>query len=390
MPEDVLSLRALNRATLARQMLVERARVGVAEAVRRMASVQAQHPGWPRIALWTRIADHGAADLADALARREVVRASLMRVTLHVVYAGDYWHFAAVTRPMRQTQFRLIFKEDPTQSQVKRRLRPAHDAALAALAERPRSMAELRAIMAAALPSLAEREHDYLWRYLTATVPLVDVPPPEGDARYGRSWYATADQWLGPQPDDADRPRAIALLVESYLAAYGPASRDDIVAWVGRLSVPEVKGALAALGDRLARYHDESGRELFDLVDAPRPDPDTAAPVRLLTRWDSLLLGHATKFRTRVLPAEHHAAVNRPNGDVLPTFLVDGLVAGTWRYETGTATAKSTRHVGKGLIELVALSKLRPADRRALEGEARALGRFLDLGDDPEIRFAET
>jgi hypothetical protein len=377
MTDPVLSLRALNRATLARQMLLERARLPVPEAVERLAGLQAQHPDWPRVALWSRVSALASQEPARSLQRRQIVRASLMRITVHIVSAADYWPFLFVTLAGRQEQFRLLFKEDPNDRRVMKRLRPAHAAAIAALGEAPRSKAELRTILAAAAPREARRPHDYLWRHFAATVPLVDVPPPDGPARYGRSWYARAVDWLGEPPDVGEE--AIGHLVARYLAAYGPASREDLVAWSGR-RITDLKPGLAQLEDRLIRFRDDAGRELIDLQDAPRPPPDATAPARFLARWDALLLGHAPKLRTRVLPAEFHKAVNRPNGDVLATFLVDGYVAGTWKHAPATRTSPST-------LELSPLRGLATRERRELLHEAGQLAAFLSPGSEVEVRL---
>jgi hypothetical protein len=296
----------------------------------------------------------GPTDLAEALARREVVRATLMRSTLHIVSAADFWSFSTVTLPVRQNQFRQYYKEDGTDSRLLERLRRAHDAALDALAEKPRSMAELRTILDAAAPKAARaRDNFYLGRHFIATVPLIDFPAPTGEARYGRSSYVNAADWLEPaSPEAVDPQGALALVTELYLGAYGPASREDFAAWLGR-RLTQVRPGIEALADRLERFTDEAGRELFDLADAPRPASSRRAPARFLARWDSLLLGHQPKFRTRVLAADHHAAVNRANADVLPTFLLDDFVAGTWRHEPAKRSAP-------GVLELSPRASCRP------------------------------
>jgi hypothetical protein len=383
MAEQTLSLSDLNRATLARQMLLQRADEPVPNAVRRLASVQAQHPGWPEMALCSRLASHERSHLAQALQRRQVVRAVLMRITLHIVHADDYWPLWTVALPLVQTQFRLWYREQPTDPPVMKRLAPAHRAALAALADGPRPKAELSDLMAAAQPSEAARDPRYLWRHFAATTPLVDVPPPGGEARYGRSWYALAEAWLRrPAPDPGDRARALTLLVERYLAAYGPATRADISWWAGRLRAAEIRQALEDLDQRVVELRDEAGRQLVDLADAPRPRGDGQAAPRFLARWDSALLGHEPKFRTRILPAELHSAVNRPNGDVLPTFLVDGLVAGTWRHEPGK---KGRRPV----VEMTPLRRLSAADRGQLLDEAARVAVFLEPEAKAEVRFSK-
>lgn len=382
MASQLLSLRALNRATLSRQLLLERAELPVRLAVERLASLQAQHPDWPRVALWSRVQGHGPTDLAEAVRRRMVVRATLMRTTLHIVAAADYWPLASVTLPGRQDQFRLYYREAATDERVMNGLRPAHEAALAALAERPRQLAELRTILGAAVPARVARDGHYLWRHFAATVPLVDVPGPDGEARYGRSWYAAAADWLGPAPAGPSKPHeAAATLVERYLAAYGPASRDDLVSWAGR-RISHLRDGLARLERRLMRFRDEAGRELLDLADAPRPAAATPVPPRFLARWDSLLLAHQPKFRTRVLPGEHHAIVNRRNGDVLPTFLLDGFVSGTWAYEPASRTA------GPALV-LSPARRLAAGERAQLVGEALPLAAFIDPDEEAEIRIRD-
>ena len=383
MASQPISLRSLNRATLARQLLLERADLPVATAVERLAGLQAQHPGWPRVGLWSRLHGFGPTDLADALARREVVRATLMRSTLHIVSAADFWSFSALALPVRETQFRLYYKKDATDPRLLKRIRPAHEAALAALAERPRSMAELRTILAGAAPTVARR-HDahYLGRHFIATVPLIDVPPADGPARYGRSSYVSAADWLGRPPSDpSDTQAALALVAERYLGAFGPASGEDFAAWLGRRWT-QVRPGIEALADRLVTFTDETGRELFDLADAPQPSPRKAAPTRFLARWDALLLGHQPKFRTRILPAEHHTVVNRPNADVVPTFLIDGFVAGTWRHEPAKRNTPGT-------LELRPLRRLSARDKSDLGAEAKRLVRFLDPDAQAEVRLID-
>jgi hypothetical protein len=382
MASQKISLRSLNRATLARQMLLERAELPIATAVERLAGLQAQHPDWPRVGLWSRLSGLGPTDLAEALARREVVRATLMRSTLHIVSAADFWAFSAVTLPVRQNQFRLYFKEEATDPGLIDRLRPAHEAALAALAEKPRSMAELRTVLNAAAPKAAKRHELYLGRHFTATVPLIDFPAPAGEARYGRSSYVSAADWQGPPPPEAvDPQRALALVAERYLGAFGPASGEDFAAWLGRRWT-QVRPGIEALADRLVTFTDETGRELFDLADAPRPSPRKAAPTRFLARWDSLLLGHQPKFRTRILWADHHAVVNRANADVLPTFLVDGFVAGTWRH------GPSKRNT-PGQLELSPLRRLSARELSDLRAEAKRLVGFLDQDAQTEVHLID-
>ncbi|HEY7331394.1 MAG TPA: crosslink repair DNA glycosylase YcaQ family protein [Candidatus Limnocylindria bacterium] len=367
MTPPVLDARQLNRATLARQGLLEPIRDrSVARVVGRLGSLQAQHPDWPPLALAARLAAGNAPDLDNARRRRTVVRASLMRLTVHVVAAADYWPMSALTTPFRLDQFRLLYKLDPVTSPLAMRLRAAQPAAVAAMRELPRSAAEIEAILREELgPRVAIPPHRSLWRHFSGSVGLVQVPY-DGET-YGRSRYVAAADWLGPPRDGAtDETTAAAHVAERYLAAFGPASVEDFAAYVGRgKGLTRLRRGIEALGERLAHFRDEAGRALVDLADAPRPPGDTPAPPRLLARWDSLLLAFGTRHRARVLPEAHQSTVITKNADVLPTFLVDGFVAGSWlprRAADGTPR-----------VELRPFGRLRRADRDALEAEAERL-----------------
>jgi hypothetical protein len=378
-PPAPLTARQLGRATLARQGLLEPITAPAAEAVARVGSLQAQHPEWPPVALAARAANPRAADLPGALERREVVRSSLMRITIHVVAASDLWPMFTVMRPLRLAQWRLLLKADPHDSSLGRRMTAAHQVAIAALRERPRSSLELDRLMAAevgheatATTRPAWRDPDTrivvraAWRHFAATVPLVHVPH-DGEG-YGRSRYALASDWLGVDEPDLDEAEARIHLARRYLGAFGPASIDDLAAYVGRGKggIGVWRDAVSALGDEVVTLHADDGRSLLDLADAPRPDPDTPAPPRLLARWDSLLLSHAPKHRQRVIADEQRPKVFSKNADVLPTFLLDGFVAGTWELSRSDERAAIT------LRPFAALPP-RAADPLAAEAE-RVLG----------------
>jgi hypothetical protein len=363
----VLSLRQLNRATLARQGLLDGLpTASVAAAVHRIASLQAQHPNWPPMALHARLRPSQAApNLAEARRRRALVRASLMRLTVHVVAAGDFWPMSAVSLPFRWRQWRIMFKQDPATSWLGRRIAAAHGAVLAAMREAPRAIHEVEAILAEELSDIEIPPNRSLWRHFSGAVPLIHAPF-DGEA-YGRQRYLPAADWLGPpSANELDVEYAARHVAGVYLAAFGPASVEDLVAYVGRADpITRWRAAVSGLGDRLVHFTDEDGRALVDLADAPRPDPATPAPPRLLARWDSLLLAYGTRDRRRLLPEEHQSTVITKNADVLPTFLVDGMVAGTWlprRADDGTVTA-----------ELRPFRRLAKGDRDALEAEAHRL-----------------
>ncbi len=370
-----ITARELNRATLARQGLLEPVTArSPATAVEHFGSLQAQHPEWPPFALAARAADTRTANLAGALARRTVVRSSLMRITIHVVSAADLWPMFTVMQPMRVSQWRLLLKADPVDSPLGRRMLAAHELAIEALREAPRSSLEIDRLMseqvgpeATAMSRPAWREPEArvvvraAWRHFAAFVPLVHVPH-DGEG-YGRSRYALAADWLGQERPDISEADARTHVARRYLAAFGPASVDDLAAYVGRGKggIGVWKDAVASLADETVELADDKGRAIFDLASAPRPEEDVTAPPRLLARWDSLLLAHGSKHRDRVIATADRPAVFSKNADVLPTFLLDGFVAGTWEL---------TRNDGAASITLRPLRKLRPADRAGLEAEA--------------------
>jgi len=333
-----LTQRELNRATLARQLLLRRSGLPVSRAVDRLCAVQAQSPREAYIGLWSRLDGFERSALTRALERRQVVRATLFRMTLHFVSATNYPAFAAVTHRR--------WREDLLREGV-----PVGD-----MAERIGRLAEQEtftyADAAALTPELAGRPFR-----VRCVTPLVHVSP---SGTWGQTSVrlTTADRWLDtPAPAHEE---AAAHLVKSYLAAFGPATRQDLLKFSG-LRVADVRPALEALEPQLRRFRNEQERELFDLPRAPRPDPDTPAPVRFLPKWDALVLSHAD--RTRVLPPEYQAEVIT-GGYVFSSFLVDGLVAGLWRLE-------------RGRIKLEPFAPLPRGIRREAEEEASRLAAFL-------------
>lgn len=372
MPQT-LTLRQLNRATLARQgLLTPLPASPVARLVERVGALQAQHPDWPPLALQTRLgtAAHPT-DLDRARKRKTIVRASLMRMTVHLVSAADFWPASTQTLPLRAAQFRAIFKLDPVTSPLGKRITAAHPTVLSALRDEPLTIHEIEAILARELIGLEIPPNRSLWRHFTSTVPLIQVPHPR--ETYGRARYVAALDWLGP-PTAAqlDPARSAAHLAARYLGAFGPASADDLAAYVGRGRDPRRwRAAIEDLGDQLIELRAEDGRRLIDLTGAPRPAEDTPAPPRLLARWDSLLLAYGTRDRTRVLATQHQAIVSTRNADVLPTFLINGFVAGTWLPRAG----RDGPHA-----ELRPFGRLARGDRDALQAEADRLLPLLGPG----------
>jgi hypothetical protein len=354
---QVLSVRALNRATLGRQGLLARSDLDPVTAVERFGGLQAQEAASPAIALWSRLEAFEPEALRTAIAARRIVKASLMRSTLHLVSAADYGPFFAALHPMlraiRPGLLRGLALDDlPIADLVEATL---------AFATEPRSNAQLRQHLSALVPDDTDGT---TWLRVRRHAAMVLAPEEGGGWSFGRRpRFVASRSWLRDWSPVEDEAAATAHLVKRYLAAFGPARPADVTAWCG-LTATRVRGALAAM-EPLARYRDERGRELVDLADMPTPPPDenADAPVRLLPMWDSVLLAHAD--RTRVIADEHRKAVIAGNGDVAPTFLVDGFVAGMWWAE----------HHGRIVFE--PFRRLARSTRSALESEAERLAAFV-------------
>ena len=346
----VLSDRELTVSLLARQLLLERRRLPAAEAVRRLGALQAQYSPSPYIALHARLEGFRVEELETALRDRLVVKSTLMRGTLHLVHADDYPAFAAAWR--RQAVVNARGRIRPAE--------PDEQAVAAALTEftaEPRSTDEIRQRVDE-VTGRKLRPQDLL-DYARSLVPLVHVPPSGMWRRHGKFSLIA---WPGPLERE---PAATALLVRSYLAAFGPATREDIAHFT-YLRYRQLDPALATL-EPLRRLTDAQGRELLDLPRAPLPAGDVQPPVRFLAGWDAALLSH--RDRTRILPAASQARVYKSaNGTMQPSYLVDGQVAGLWTHRQDGGTAVLT------LTPLERRSGPPPAD---LEPEAERLLSFL-------------
>ncbi|MGZ8695348.1 MAG: winged helix DNA-binding domain-containing protein [Gaiellaceae bacterium] len=331
---EPLSLRALNRATLARQLLLGREQLDVATAVARLGALQAQRPRAPYVALAARLEGFEREQLTAALHDRTVVRATLMRETLHLVTASDYPHDAVAMA----TYFRTLRRNHlPDGVDMERVVELAGHAA-EALVE-PLEATALRPILAELEREMAD---DRVWRRVRTNAPILHVPGEEPHAFGQRNRFVAAAAWLGTL--EAEEADGVKRLVRRYLAAFGPATRADVAAFTG-LAVATLAPALEALEPELERLSDDRGRDLYDLRDAPRPPEDAPAPLRLLGEWDNVLLAHAD--RTRMFDDATRARVIRKNGDVLPTILLDGVVAGKWwwRRRKDLATLEATPFV---------------------------------------------
>jgi hypothetical protein len=316
--EPVLTLRELNRATLARQLLLERRKLSVVQAVERVACLQAQWPPAPYVGLWSRLAGFRRPALDRALVEQRVVKATLMRATLHLVSRRDYPTFLSAVHGGEASLLR------PEAVAYGERVTPA---VREFLADGPRSRTEVF--------ELLERSHGFdpnhptpwgVWFAIRTRAHVVHAPESASWNAGTRMRFVALEEMQLPDP-------AVARveLVRRYLAAFGPATRADIADWSG-LRVKDFAPAIEAL-EPLRRFRTEDGKELLDLPRAPLPPGDAPAPVRFLPKWDSLLLGH--RDRRRVMSDELRKAVIATNGDVLQTFLVDGVVGGSWSLSGG-------------------------------------------------------
>jgi winged helix DNA-binding protein len=358
MTVDRLDQRALNRATLARQHLLRRSDMPALEAVEHLVGLQAQVPLNPYTGLWSRLERFRPETLAELLLERRVVRLVLMRATLHLVSADDCLRMRPLVQPVLDAELARHRDYAPALAGVD--LDTALAFARGVLAERPRSGGELRAALAERFPRHDAAALAYACRNLLA---LVQVPPRGVWGRTAAVALTTAESWLG-------RPLAASAsiddLVLRYLAAFGPAATADVAAWSGLAGMHEVVNRLRP---RLRPFRDDGGRELFDLPDAPRPDPQTTAPPRFLPEYDNALLSH--RNRSRFLLEAHRGRIaaaftDRPQGAVL----VDGFLRGSWRLERDSARDAVTMvvsHAGR-------LSKRAAA---SLGAEGRRFARFL-------------
>jgi len=331
----------LNRATLSRQLLLQRRRLSPTALIERLVGMQAQWPSAPYVGMWSRVANFRREALERELTSGAVVKATVMRQTLHLVTRRDYGIFRAA---MSETNF-------PWESALAKRLAPS-----------VRKLATKGVVSSDDAIAYLEHNHNLgslsarrAWRYARASAHLVHH-------HESALWRARPEgRFVALEEPDAHHPLdARAEMLRRYLAAFGPASRRDMVAW-SMLHVPEILRSLEHL-EPLMRYRDEQGHELLDIPGAALPDPSTPAPVRFLPKWDNVLLAYAV--RARVLPEQYRKTVIRMNGDVAQTFLIDGFIAGMWS-------------VDKGRVVLAPFEKLSRSARVELEEESARLEAFI-------------
>jgi hypothetical protein len=350
--ERVLTARELNRALLARQLLLDRSDLPLTRALERVGGLQTQYAPSAYIGLWSRLTDFRRETLTQALERRRVVQATLLRSTIHMVTRRDFHLFAEAVRGSRLDWWLRIHRaqlQGIDLNRVARRVR--HH-----MAGGPLRAAELQTRLEAdGFPPVVASGAG-MW------VDLVRVPPSGTWERRRADLYGLADQWVGPS--EATEEKGLEHVVRRYLVGFGPAPADDVASWAG-LRVTKVRPVMERL--RLRRFRDEEGRQLHDLPGGELPDADTPAPIRFLPVWDATLLVHAR--RTQILPEHLRPSIfDNKTPHSFPTFLVDGAVSGTWRYE-------------KGHVRLDPFDRVSSQTRRELEDEAERLAAFHAEGE---------
>jgi hypothetical protein len=342
MAERVLSRRELNRAMLARQLLLERSDLPLPRALDRIAGMQAQYAPSMYVGLWSRVRDFERDALTRALEKRTVVQGTLMRSTIHLVSAADYWPLAIAVRKARREQWLRATRARVTASQM------------TAAARRMRSRLADGPLRRKEIDELLGRDRS---QALGLWIDLVRVPPSGTWERRRADLYGLAEAWV--ERPDVSAADALDAIVRRYLGGFGPATPAEIANWAG-LPPKAIEPALKRL--ELRRLRAEDGAELLDLQRAPLPAADTPAPVRYLPTWDATLLVHAR--RTGILPEEHRPKIfHTKNPQSTPVFLVDGEVAGTWRHDDGR-------------VRLEPFGRLDAATQRELDGEAERLAAF--------------
>ena len=370
MAERVLTPYDLNRALLARQLLLRRWKLSAVEAIEHLVGMQAQAPNPPYVGLWTRLEGFRPDELARLILDRRAVRIALMRNTVHLVSARDF----LTLRPLVQPVFdRGLYASRAHRAGIEGvDIEALVAAGRALLEERPRAAKELGELLRERWP---DRDPASLARAIRHLVPLVQVPPRGVWGKSGQTVHTTAEAWLG-RPLDPDP--SLDEMVVRYLGAFGPATVKDAQTWSGLTRLGE---ATERLRPRLRAFRDEHGKELFDLPDAPRPDPDTPAPVRFVPEFDNLILSHAD--RTRIIANDYRKEITSKNGMVPATVLVDGFVRGTWKTE---------RTRGKVTLVIEPFEPLSKEDCDALAEEGEQLVRFVAEPEGAEtfkVRFAE-
>ncbi|MGH9755284.1 MAG: winged helix DNA-binding domain-containing protein [Blastocatellia bacterium] len=353
MSDRILKLRELNRATLARQMLLERETLAVPAAIERLAGLQAQLASAPYVGLWTRLRDFRREDLATEIENRKVIKATMMRATLHLCTAEDYLRFRTALKPVLIGAANAIAKQRGQDFDLDKVLKAARKF----IGEKPRTFAEISDMLTKLMP-----DYDVgAMRYSVRThIPLAQVPITTGWSYSNKPEFTLAESWIGRPISPEDNLRD---LVFRYLAAFGPASVTDAQTWLGM----KLKETFEKLKPELQTYRGEGRLELFDMPGVSLPAEDVPAPVRFLPEYDNLLLSHSN--RARVIADEYRSKVYLPGLRVAATILVDGFVRGAWKIEKTKTEAT---------LVIEPFDKLTKKDCAALIEEGERLVRFVE------------
>lgn len=365
MTADMLDQRALNRTLLERQLLLRRREMPPTEAIERLGGIQAQHPTDPYIGLWSRLVDFHHDELAELIANRQAVRASMMRATIHLHTARDYLELRPVVQPILERAVYSIATRRETLNNVDM---PAILAAGRTLLEdEPRTQADLREPLGSKWPDHDAAALAYAVRTM---LPLIHIPPRGIWGKNGPVTLTTVENWLGEVTASDSTPDE---MIRRYLAAFGPATVADARTYSGLTGLRDV---FERLRPELRTFTDENDRELFDLPDAALPDRDTHAPPRFLPELDNVLLSHDD--RSRIIPPEHHQRV-MDEYYARGTVLVDGFVAGFWDVQ---------RHADGATLLIESFDPLSKQDRSAITNEGTQLLTFVTADADPrEVQF---
>ena len=365
MTTRILTLRELNRATLARQMLLQRETISIPATIERLAGMQAQLASAPFVGLWTRLENFKREELATELTRRNIVKASLMRATLHLFSAADFIHYRTTLQTVLDLAGDSIVQQRGAEFDRKKLL----TAGQKFIAQKPRTFAEITAMVSELMPDVDVGALRYTVR---TKIPLVQVPIASEWSFSSKPEFALAQEWIGK----IDTKDYLPELVKRYLAAFGPASVTDAQSWLGL----KLKEVFEKLRPELITYKDETRRELFDLPDAPLPDADTIAPIRFLPEFDNILLSHNN--RKRIVTDEFRKQVYLPALRVAATILVDGFVRAAWKVEKAKTVAT---------LIIEPFEKITKKDRTEIAGEAEQLVRFIVPNvKSYEIKFVES
>ncbi|RDS67350.1 winged helix DNA-binding domain-containing protein [Streptomyces sp. M7] len=355
--DPVLSPRALNRATLARQLLLRRSPLSVPEAVTHLVGLQGQEVKPPYYALAARLDGFTPEALSEPLGDRSLVRMVTMRSTIHLHTAADGLTLRPLVQPAREREIGY-FRKGLVGVDLDRLATLARDL----VEDEPRTMKQLREALSAEWP---DADPQSLAVAARCRLPLVQITPRGQWGRSAQVSLTTIEHWLGRPAEPAASADDTVL---RYLAAFGPASVKDLQTWAG---LTRMRPVFERLRPRLATFRDENGVELFDLPDAPRPDPDTPAPPRLLPEFDNLLLSHAD--RTRVIPPANRGRTWQANTFYCP-LLVDGFLAGVWRI------------IGDALV-IEPFTDLSRAERTEVTEEAERVLGVLHAQEPYDVRF---